>query len=242
MAAPLVFDGIERVLVVTAHPDDCDFGCAGTIALMTSAAITVSYCICTDGDAGGFDESIGREDMARMRRQEQTAAASELGVTELSFLGYKDGQLMSSLALRRDISRLIRRTTPDLVICQSPERNYQRIGASHPDHMAAGDAALCAVYPDARNPFAHPSLLSEEGLRPHTVATTWIMSPGTGEATVDITDVFDRKLAALLCHKSQLAEPEALEERLRSWNGATAERAGLSPGRLAEAFLPVDTR
>src|ERR1700694_328168 len=157
-------DEIGRVLVVVAHPDDCDFGNAGTTAKWTDAGVTVTYCIVTDGDAGGSDRSITREEMARIRRIEQTAAPAEVGVSDLTFLGYPDGRLTPTIELRRDISRVIRQQQPQRVITQSPVRNFARIFASHPDHLAAGEATLCAVYPDARNPFAHRELLVEEGL------------------------------------------------------------------------------
>lgn len=171
---------IERALVITAHPDDVDFGAAGTVATWTDAGVDVAYCIVTDGDAGGHDRTVARTAMAETRRVEQTTAAKHVGVTTLHFLGYPDGRLESMLDLRRDLSRVIRQVQPDLVVCPSPERKYQRIYASHPDHLAAGEASLCAVYPDARNPFAHTELL-DEGLEPWSVPEVWMMatsSPG----------------------------------------------------------------
>jgi len=236
-------DGIERVLVVVAHPDDCDFGCAGTTARWTDAGVTVSYCLVTDGDAGGSDRTISRSQMAQIRRQEQTEAASEVGVTDLMFLGYPDGRLVSTIDLRRDLTRVIRTKRPQRVLTQSPERNYERIFASHPDHLATGEATLCAVYPDARNPFAHRSLLEDEGLEPHVVDEVWLMaSPAQGGAIVDITDTAERKLAALRHHRSQYDDWAALEERVRGWFTATAAAGGLGEGRLAEAFRVVPTR
>jgi LmbE family N-acetylglucosaminyl deacetylase len=237
-------DGIERVLVVVAHPDDCDFGNAGTTAKWTDAGVTVSYCIITDGDAGGSDRSITREQMAGLRRIEQTAAAAEVGVTDLTFLGYPDGRLTSSIELRRDISRVIRVQQPERVITQSPVRNFTRIFASHPDHLAAGEATLCAVYPDARNPFAHRELLEVEGLEPYSVAEVWMSAvPGASQdvRVVDVTDTADRKLAALRCHRSQYTDWDALEQRVRSWLEATAKMNGLEDGRLAEQFVVVPT-
>src|SRR5881275_1575213 len=147
--------GIERILVVTAHPDDVDFGSAGSVARWTDAGIDVAYCLCTDGEAGGFDASVPRSTMAEIRRAEQRAAAKVVGVTDVTFLGHADGRLEATIALRRDISRVIRRFRPQRVVSQTPERNFQRIYASHPDHLAAGAATLAAVYPDARNQFAH---------------------------------------------------------------------------------------
>jgi LmbE family N-acetylglucosaminyl deacetylase len=149
---------IRRVLVITAHPDDVDFGMAGTVATWTDAGIEVIYCIVTDGDAGGSDPSVSRADMVTLRQAEQIAAAKCVGVSDVRFLGYPDGRVEPSIGLRRDIARVIRQVRPDRVACQSPERNYARIPASHPDHRAAGSAALDAVYPDARNPFAFPEL------------------------------------------------------------------------------------
>lgn len=237
-------DGIERVLVVVAHPDDCDFGNAGTTAKWTDAGVQVSYCIVTDGDAGGSDRSITRAEMAAIRRVEQTEAAAAVGVTDLTFLGYPDGRLTPSIELRRDIARVIRRQQPQRVITQSPVRNFTRIFASHPDHLAAGEATLCAVYPNSRNPFAHSELLEVEGLEPHSVAEVWMSAvmSGTQEVTVvDVTDTADRKLAALRCHRSQYSDWDALEQRVRGWLEATAKMNGLEPGRLAEQFVVVPT-
>src|SRR4051812_30732172 len=167
---------VERVLVVVAHPDDADFAASGSVATWTEAGIEVSYCCITDGDAGGFDPSVDRADIPGIRQAEQRAAAKELGVTDVHFLGYPDGRLELSIALRRDISRVIREVRPQRVVTQSPERNWQRVYASHPDHLLAGEAALCAVYPDSRNPFAHPELLAEEGLEAWSVSEVWMMA------------------------------------------------------------------
>jgi LmbE family N-acetylglucosaminyl deacetylase len=231
---------IERVLVITAHPDDVDFGAAGTVATLTDAGIDVTYCIVTDGDAGGHDRSMSRAEMAATRRVEQTTAAKYVGVTDLVFLGYPDGRLEATLDLRRDLTRVIRQVRPQRVLSPSPERNYQRIYASHPDHLAAGEAALCAVYPDARNPFAHPDLI-DEGLEPWSVSEVWLMAAAQGDQFVDITDVIDRKLDALRSHVSQHTEPERLDELIRSWGAMIGQAAGLAEGRLAEGFQRVDT-
>ena len=198
---PLTLDGgpegIEQVLVVTAHPDDVDFGMAGTVATLTAAGVNVSYCIVTDGDAGGSDRTVSRSDMVALRQKEQRAAAAEVGVTELAFLGYPDGRLTPSLDLRRDISRVIRLLRPQRVFTQSPERSWTRLGASHPDHLATGEATTCAIYPDARNPFAFPELL-EEGLEPHIVPELWLMATERADRAVDITGTFKAKLAAFV--------------------------------------------
>lgn len=233
----------QRVLVIAAHPDDVDFGSAGTIATWTDAGLEVSYCIVTDGDAGGFDPKVPRSAIAGIRQDEQRKAAAVLGVTDVEFLGYPDGRLMVSLELRRDITRVIRRTRPDRVVVQSPQRDLRSVYGSHPDHLAAGEAALCAVYPDARNPFAHPELLEQEGLNAHTVSEVWVVSPNDkADRYIDISDTFDRKIAALRAHVSQTAHMTGLEELIRTWGSLQAQAAGLAEGRLAEGYLVVDTR
>jgi len=242
---PLDLDGVERVLIVTAHPDDVDFGSGGTIATWTDAGIEVVYCICTDGDAGGFDLDFPRDQIAGVRRAEQTEAAKRVGVHDVRFLGYPDGRLVASLDLRRDISRVIRQVKPQRMLVQSPERDYERIGRSHPDHRAAGEAALNAIYPDARNPFMYPELRVDEGLDAWTVAETWIM--GTPHAAhlpahyVDVTETFDRKIHALRAHESQTGHMDDLDVFVGNWLKINAERGGLPEGRLAESFLVMAT-
>ena len=137
---------IERILVVTAHPDDVDFGAGGTVAAATTAGITVTYCIITDGDAGGSDHEVPRSEIPAIRRSEQRAAGEILGVHDVRFLGYTDGELTVTHELRRDISRIIRQVRPQRMLIQSPDRNWDRIYGSHPDHLAAGEAAICAVF------------------------------------------------------------------------------------------------
>ncbi len=237
----LADDEISRILAITAHPDDVDFGAAGTIARWTDAGLEVIYCIVTDGNAGGSDRSVSRADMATLRRAEQTAAAKQVGVHDLRFLGYQDGQVEATLALRRDLARVIRQVRPDRVVSQSPERNSARPGASHPDHRAVGSATLDAVYPDARNPFAFPELLAAEGLEPWTVREVWISGTPQAGHYVDVADTFPRKMAALRAHGSQISDPGQLEERLRGWLARNAAEGGLPDGRLAEAFQVLDT-
>jgi LmbE family N-acetylglucosaminyl deacetylase len=230
----------DRVLIVTAHPDDVDFGAAGSVATWVDDGAEVAYCIVTDGDAGGFDPDVPRAEIAGIRQAEQTAAAKVLGVTDLTFLGYPDGRLESTLDLRRDISRVIRRFRPQRVVCQSPLRSWDVIYASHPDHLAAGEAALCAVYPDARNPWAHPELAAE-GYEAWSVAETWVMAHPDTNRWLDTTPAFERKIAALRCHVSQMPDPDGMEQRVRAWNEANAAQAGLPPGHTAEGFLVINT-
>ena len=231
----------DRILVVFAHPDDVDFGAAGTVVQWTNAGAEVTYCVVTDGDAGGSDPSISRAEMREIRHREQEAAAEELGVKDVVWLGHPDGRVEATLDLRRDIARVIRQVRPLLVVAPSPDRMWERIFASHPDHLAVGEAAICAVYPDARNPFAFPEL-EAEGLAAHTVPEVWLMGTPEPDVFVDVTDHLDRKLAALRCHVSQSVDSDGeLETRLRIYLLEYGRRAGWVDGRLAEAFRRITT-
>ena len=231
--------GVTRVLVVTAHPDDVDFGASGTIAQMTQAGISVTYCICTDGDAGGFDDTTDRSSIPGIRRAEQTQAAKLCGVTDIHFLGYKDGYLEASHEVQRDIVRVMRKVQPQLVITQSPERNWERLPSSHPDHMAAGEATARALYPAVRNPYAYPELRLEEGLEAWTVTWLWLQGHPEPNHWVDMTDTFPTKLQALRSHASQTSHMEELEEMLRGWGTMQAKAAGFAEGKLAETFRQI---
>ena len=160
---------------VVAHPDDIDFGVAGTAASLVKAGCVVTYALVTSGEAGP-PEDMPRAEVKALREGEQRAAAAVVGVDDVLFLGHADGRLEPNLDLRRDISRVIRQVRPDLVIAQCPERRWHSIYGSHPDHLAAGEATIAAVYPDARNPHAHPELLAE-GLDPHSVSEVWGVGP-----------------------------------------------------------------
>ncbi len=232
---------IERALVVTAHPDDVDFGAAGTVANLTDAGVEVVYCLVTDGQAGGFDHTIPRDEMASIRRQEQTDAAAEVGVTDLVFLGHMDGEAEANLDLRHDIAKVIREVRPQVVITQNPMRNLDSTYGSHPDHIATGEATMCAVYPDARNPFAFTGRPCAE-LEDWAVDEVWITFGDGGDAAVDITGNLDRKIKALMCHRSQHRDPAAMEERVRTWWQSIAEAHGMAEGSSAESFRVVDTR
>ncbi|TDC46005.1 PIG-L family deacetylase [Actinomadura sp. KC345] len=234
--------GLQRILVVMAHPDDVDFGAAGTVAGWTDRGIEVVYLMVTDGDAGGFDDNVTRKEMAALRREEQRAAAKCVGVTDVRWLGYSDGRVEATLGLRRDIARVIRQVRPDRVLMPSPERDYERIYPSHPDHRAVGSAALDAVYPDARNPYAFPELLADEGLDAWTAREVWFSGGPVANHYVDVTDRFDRKLNALRAHVSQTGHMgDDLPDMVRGWMTANAAAAGLPEGSLAESFHVIDT-
>ena len=231
----------RRVLAVAAHPDDLDFGAAGTTAGLVKAGVEVTYLICTRGEEGGFDDTP-REQMPALREREQRAAAAVVGVHDVRFLeGFRDGWLDPTHELIEQIVRVIRQVQPDRILVSSPERNWERIGASHPDHLAAGEATIRAVYPAARNPFAFPHLLADEGLEAWSVPSVWLTADPRPDTFVDVTDTFDLKLAALREHVSQTAQNTELEPMMRGWGAAIAERAGLPVGRMAEAFRAVNT-
>jgi LmbE family N-acetylglucosaminyl deacetylase len=233
-------DPPQRVLVVCAHPDDVDFGAAGSVGALTASGSAVSYAIVTSGEAGSDHLPLDADALAALRQTEQRAAGLEVGVDDIAFLGHPDGQLEATIALRRDITEAIRRSRPEVVICQSPQRLLDRVFASHPDHLAAGEATLCAVYPDARNPRAFPDQV-EAGLAAHVVNEVWLMAHPDPDMWVDVTDTFDRKVAALRAHESQTGQRDDLEPMLRSWLEAGARDGGLADGRLAEAFKVVKT-
>ena len=232
---------VERVLVVSAHPDDVDFGAAGTVAHWVDQGIDVAYLLVTRGDAGGFDDTP-RDQMPLLREAEQRAAAEAVGVTKVEFLdGYGDGTLTPSLELRRDLTRAVRRYRPDRILTTSPVRRWERIaGPGHPDHLAVGEAVTCVIYPDARNPFAYPELLRDEGLEPWVVREVWFHGGPNPDHVVDITAAFPRKLAALAAHVTQTAH-EDIEARLRPWHEAIARAGGLPEGAMGEAFTVLRT-
>jgi LmbE family N-acetylglucosaminyl deacetylase len=230
---------VERALVVVAHPDDVDFWAGGTVACWTSAGIAVTHCVLSDGDTGGFDPEVPRSAIPGIRRAEQEAAAAVLGVSDVRFLGYPDGDIEPSYALRRDITRLIRQVQPARMLTWSPEWSWRRFHRNHPDHRAAGEATLSAVFPDARNPFAHPELFSQEGLKPWEVSEVWLIGSPNPNHYVDITDTFDRKSAALRAHQSQTAHRDRLAEEVRERLAPNSQAAGLPADRLAEAFQAV---
>jgi len=231
---------IERVLVVTAHPDDSDFGAAGTIAGWVDAGLSVTILLCTRGEQGGFDDT-NREQMPAIREREQVAASATLGVEDVRFLpGHRDGWLEPSWELQRQIVEVIRDIRPQRVLIQSPERWYDRIQASHPDHLAAGEAAIRAIYPAAENRFAWPELI-DRGLQPWHVNEVWIMAHPEMNHAVDITDTFARKVAALRAHASQTGhQTEQLDGFLRSWGSRVGEMFDLGEGRLGESFRIMD--
>lgn len=226
---------IHRALVIVAHPDDIDYGSAGTVATLTNRGVEVSYCLVTSGDAGGDNDGLTKDQRIEMRESEQKQAGLAVGVDHVHFLRQPDGQIESNLELREKLTRVIRKEKPDLIITQSPRRRYDRIFASHPDHLAVGEATLSAVYPDSQNPHAFPHLL-DEGHDAHTVKAVWIAADEFPDTFVDITDVLDQKFEALFKHTSQISDQEKTKEMVKDWCSNMAEMGGLPKGRYAEAY------
>jgi LmbE family N-acetylglucosaminyl deacetylase len=233
----------ERVLVVAAHPDDPEFGFGASVAKLADEGAEVHYCICTDGSQGGEDPSVPDEQLTAIRYREQRAAAEVLGVKDVVFLGFRDGYLAANVELRRAITREIRRFKPDLVMTHAPLRATSiPIGASHPDHLAVGEATLAAVYPDARNPRAYSELLAQ-GFGPHRVKEVWLPGFDGADLFVDATPYMDRKIQAIMCHASQFAGRPDMEDGgpgkwIRERMKQVGERAG---HEYAEGFRKLET-
>ncbi len=229
----------NSVLVVTAHPDDPDFGAGGSIAKLAKGGARVTYVIVTDGSQGGEDPKQKDSELVAIRQKEQRAAARVLGVKKVEFLGYKDGHLSPDLKLRHDIVRMIRKYKPELVITHIPGRVLDApMGGSHPDHLAVGEATMAAVYPDSRNPRAFRGLL-KEGLQPHEVKEVWIPFWTSGDHLVDISPTIDLKIAALRKHKSQVSKPGHewdFEKFMRKRHREVGKRGGY---RYAESFKRI---
>ncbi len=223
-----------QVLVITPHPDDAEFGVAGSVARWTREGKEVVYVVCTNGDKGTSDTSMKPEALVKIREREQLDAARLLGVREVVFLRYPDQGLEDTPEFRKDIVRQIRKYRPQIVVTSSPHRGY----IWHRDHRIAGQTTLDAIFPYARDFHAYPDLI-EEGLLPYVVKEVWLWASEDRNYRSDITDTFDTKLAALRCHKSQINDDNfpAIEKRLRQWAKDYAEGEDYE---LAEAFHRVE--
>jgi LmbE family N-acetylglucosaminyl deacetylase len=220
-----------RVMVVTAHPDDPEFGAGGTIAKLVEEGREVTYVIVTNGNKGSGDRTIAPERLAAIREGEQREAARTLGVARVEFLGYEDGEIEDTRALRLDVTRQIRRWRPDLIITQNPHRAYSNFFAWHRDHRVTAGVVLDCVYPLARDHLSLPELLPE--YEPHTVREVYLMQWEGPRMVVDITETIDRKLQAVACHASQIADWTTVESRVRRRGTAIGRPSGYA---YAEGF------
>ncbi len=226
--------GPKRIAVIFAHPDDAEFICAGTVARWTSEGHEITYVLLTSGDKGSEDPAVTPEQLVATREAEQRAACTVLGVRDVVFLGFADAMLVPDLNLRRELVRVIRRLQPDVVICQDPTvRWVDQDYLNHPDHRAAGEATLDAIYPAARDRMTFPELL-DEGLEPHKVREVYLAGAKDPDVAIDISDHLDTKLRALQAHASQLGDWDPAP-MLREWAHETAGRFD-NAGEYVEAF------
>lgn len=229
------FETYKRCLVLLAHPDDAESWCAGTVARLVDAGAQVTYVVCTAGEKGTSDPAAKPEKVAEQREAEQREACRRLGVTEVVFLGYPDGELEDTLAFRGELVRQIRRFRPDLCLTFDPI--YPRpLYTAHRDHRVLGRAALDALYPFARDALHYPEHLRDEGLQPHITPEAWLFASSQPDTLVDISATFDHKLAARLAHLSQTGDAAALEQAFRQRAEEIGRPAGLA---LAEAFKRI---
>jgi len=223
-------DPIRSVLVIVAHPDDCEFGAGGTLAKFVKEGKDVALVVVTNGDKGSSDRTMTSPRLAAIRAEEQRNASRTLGVEQVTFLGYPDGEVENTRALRLDVAREIRRHRPDLVVCQNPQRTYN-LGASHRDHRTVGGVALDCVYPLSRDHLAFPELMPQ--YEPHKVREVYVMQWQNPHVVVDISDVMDLKIKALACHASQFKDFAGVEKRVRERGAELGKAAGYA---YAEAF------
>jgi LmbE family N-acetylglucosaminyl deacetylase len=226
----------DRFMVIAGHPDDADFGPAGTAAWWIDQGSTGWLVCCTSGDAGGEDPTADPLELALLREAEQRAAAEIIGYAGVSFLHMPDGALVNDLILREHLVREIRTFRPDAVLASDPSVIFYRDGGiNHTDHREAGLAAVDAVYPAARNPMAFPAL-ARSGLTAHRVRRLYLFWPNEPNVRVDIGTTLERKIAALRAHASQIKEPAKLDERMRAWATEDGESIGVA---AAEALRVV---
>lgn len=227
-----------RLLVITAHPDDADFGIAGSVARWIGEGTKARLVCGTSGEAGSDDVDTDPLDLASLREQEQRAAAAIIGYEDVTFLHRPDGALANDLALREQLVRIIRTFCPDAVACMDPRLVISEEGfIQHIDHREAGAAAVDAVYPAARNAMAFPHLVKSEGLAPHHVSRMYLFWTERPNLWVDIGGTMETKLAALRAHASQHRKPEGLEDMIRAWARREGEAAGFE---AAESFSVID--
>jgi LmbE family N-acetylglucosaminyl deacetylase len=230
----------ERALVIFAHPDDAEFGTAGTVAKWTRAGTEVGYVCVTDGSAGSNEPGVTRDEIADVRHVEQRAACDVLGVEDLVFLDVPDGHVEVTRELRRAITREVRRFRPDVLVAPDPTRYWDetRSYINHWDHRAVGQACMAVVNPDASTRPMFPELL-DEGFEPFEIKHLWIGTFGTDADThVDITETIDQKIQALRCHKSQIGD-----EPVDEWIRARAKERGAPHGlEYAESFRTFKLR
>jgi LmbE family N-acetylglucosaminyl deacetylase len=234
---PEDWESPKRILVILAHPDDPEFFCGASIARWSAAGHNVSYCLLTCGDKGTKDRDITSEALCSTRQSEQRAAAAVLGVEKVRFLDYEDGYLVPDLKLRRDITRVIRQEQPDVLVTCDPRTLFSRgVSINHPDHRAAGQATLDAVFPAARDHLNFVELWRDEGLEPHIVREVWVSLSQDPNVVLDVTEFWPQKIKALYEHQSQIGDRDVFTERMNSRH--TPESTAEDP-HYEERFLRI---
>jgi LmbE family N-acetylglucosaminyl deacetylase len=222
-----------RVLVISAHPDDVDFGCAGTLARWAKEGAEIVYTLCTSGEKGSDDSAVTNLELARIREKEQLAASRVIGAKEVIFLRKPDGELQYSLEFRGELARIIRQSRPHLLLTHDPaNRAFDNQYLFHADHRVVGELAFDAAYPAALNRNFFPSHLIA-GLNPHAVSEMYFFATAQPNIWVDIEPTLDLKIKALRCHTSQIKDPKIMEKLVRTWFGAWGREKGLA---YAERF------
>lgn len=206
----------QKILAILAHPDDPEFFCGATIARWTAAGHSVNYCLLTRGDKGAREASTDPDELGRRREGEQRCAADRLGVDQISFLDFRDGCLVPDMYARLVVTRVIRQEKPDILVTCDPTQIFGDNSINHPDHRAAGQIVVDAVFPAAGNPLYFPELLHNEGLEPHSVKEVWLTVTGQPNTVIDVTEFWQKKIDALHCHVSQIGDPASLTERMLS--------------------------
>jgi LmbE family N-acetylglucosaminyl deacetylase len=226
------------VLGIAAHPDDLDFGAAGTMAHFAEQGAAVHYLILTDGSSGSEDKTMTPKRLTKIREEEQRAAVKVIGGRSVTFLNYPDGQLEVTMALKRDVVKIIRTIRPDVVVTMDPSVLYSadRGFINHPDHRAAGQTTLDCVFPLARDHMSFPELYAE-GFEPHKTKTILLTNFNEANFYVDTSKTFETKIAALKAHASQIDDVDAIKDRMHEWSAATGKKAGYE---LAEGFIRID--
>lgn len=229
----------KRVLLVAAHPDDPEFSSGGTVARWVRAGIEVIYVVATSGDKGTADHTMTNERLSNMREEEQKAAAARLGVKEVVFLRFPDGEMTPGLELRGAVTRMIRLYKPYAVMTHDPlTLFYNNEFINHPDHRAIGQATIDAIYPTARDPLQFNEQI-KEGLEPHKVKEIFVFGTEQPNVLVDISETIEDKIEALKLHVSQVGAAEELAERIKTRSAQVAEPHGLT---YAEAFRRIVMR
>lgn len=225
----VLLEDVQSALVVVAHCDDGEWMFGGTVARLVAQGARVDYVVCTDGSSGGIDLTMSDAELAATRASEQRAAATVLGVRDVTLLGFRNDELTVSLDLKRQLVRQIRRSRPQLVLTLTPYRALDApVDWSHGDHIATGEATLQAVYPEALMPRIYPELL-DEGLQPHEVTEVWVPAIGDADRYVDVTPVVETKMDAVWCHWSQNGE-------------AAGDRSWMFDQRVAPAMIQAGDR